>query len=73
MTEWFEQWFGEEYLRLYPHRDEADAERAVALIDRVAKLDGARCWIWGVVRGGMPSGWHNAAPRFLDLIYPCRC
>ncbi len=42
MTEWFEQWFGEEYLRLYPHRDEADAERAVALVDRVAKLDGAR-------------------------------
>jgi len=42
VTEWFEQWFGEEYLQLYPHRDEADAERAVALIDRVAKLDGAR-------------------------------
>lgn len=33
MTEWFEQWFGEEYLRLYPHRDEEDAARLVALID----------------------------------------
>jgi SAM-dependent methyltransferase len=32
MTEWFEEWFGEEYLQLYPHRDDADAERAVALI-----------------------------------------
>jgi SAM-dependent methyltransferase len=32
MPEWFEEWFGEEYLRLYPHRDEADAERAVALV-----------------------------------------
>ena len=32
MTEWFEEWFGEEYLRLYPHRDDAEAERAVALI-----------------------------------------
>jgi SAM-dependent methyltransferase len=32
MTEWFEEWFGEEYLRLYPHRDNAEAERAVALI-----------------------------------------
>ena len=42
MTEWFEQWFGEEYLRLYPHRDDEDAERAVALVDRVAKLDGQR-------------------------------
>lgn len=34
MTEWFEHWFGEEYLRLYPHRDEQDAERVVALIAR---------------------------------------
>ncbi|MCZ6857796.1 MAG: methyltransferase domain-containing protein [Gemmatimonadetes bacterium] len=42
MTEWFERWFGEEYLQLYPHRDDADAERAVSLVDRVAKLDGAR-------------------------------
>jgi ubiquinone/menaquinone biosynthesis C-methylase UbiE len=32
MTEWFEEWFGEEYLQLYPHRDYAEAERAVALI-----------------------------------------
>ncbi len=32
MTEWFEEWFGEEYLELYPHRDEADAERAVRLV-----------------------------------------
>jgi SAM-dependent methyltransferase len=32
MTEWFEEWFGEEYLRLYPHRDDADAEALVALI-----------------------------------------
>jgi SAM-dependent methyltransferase len=30
--EWFEEWFGEEYLRLYPHRDDHDAEHAVALI-----------------------------------------
>ena len=32
MTEWFEEWFGDEYLQLYPHRDTAEAERAVALI-----------------------------------------
>lgn len=36
MSEWFEQWFGEEYHVLYPHRDEAEAQRAVALIARVA-------------------------------------
>jgi SAM-dependent methyltransferase len=43
MTEWFEQWFGEEYHALYPHRDDADARRAVALIQRVAP------WSAGVV------------------------
>jgi SAM-dependent methyltransferase len=36
MTEWFEQWFGEEYHALYPHRDADDARRAIALIRRVA-------------------------------------
>lgn len=35
MTEWFEQWFGEEYHALYPHRDDEDARRAVALIRSV--------------------------------------
>ena len=32
MTEWYEHWFGETYLDLYPHRDDADAERIVALL-----------------------------------------
>jgi SAM-dependent methyltransferase len=32
MKEWFENWFGEEYLRLYPHRDDAEAGRMVALL-----------------------------------------
>ena len=36
MTEWFEQWFGEEYHALYPHRDADDARRAIALVRRVA-------------------------------------
>lgn len=27
---WWESWFGEEYLELYPHRDLADARRAVS-------------------------------------------
>jgi len=30
--EWFESWFGEDYVALYPHRNEAEAERVVALI-----------------------------------------
>ena len=32
MTEWFEEWFGEDYLALYPHRDEAEAAQAVRLV-----------------------------------------
>jgi SAM-dependent methyltransferase len=42
VTEWFEQWFGEAYLRLYPHRDDEDAGAAVALIDRLIPLAGCR-------------------------------
>lgn len=33
MSEWFELWFGEEYLRAYAHRDDEDAERLVGLLD----------------------------------------
>lgn len=32
--QWFESWFGEEYVALYPHRNVAEAERAVDLIAR---------------------------------------
>ena len=30
--DWFHDWFGAEYLELYPHRDDEEAERAVDLI-----------------------------------------
>ena len=43
MGEWFEEWFGEEYLELYPHRDETDAGRLIGLVGRTACLaPGAR-------------------------------
>jgi SAM-dependent methyltransferase len=42
VTEWFEQWFGEEYLKLYPHRDEVDARAAVSLIAASIPLEGRR-------------------------------
>ncbi len=42
MTEWFEQWFGEEYLHLYPHRDDEDAADLAALIARHVPLEGRR-------------------------------
>jgi SAM-dependent methyltransferase len=34
VTEWFEEWFGDEYLELYPHRDQAEADAAIDLIRR---------------------------------------
>ncbi|HLS48172.1 MAG TPA: class I SAM-dependent methyltransferase, partial [Gemmatimonadales bacterium] len=34
MADWFESWFNEEYLALYPHRDQADAARLVELMRR---------------------------------------
>jgi hypothetical protein len=39
MAEWFREWFGEEYLALYPHRDSADAERLVALLRHAVSWD----------------------------------
>ena len=36
--EWFAEWFGAEYLQLYPHRDDEEAEHAVALVARHAAL-----------------------------------
>jgi len=40
VTEWFEQWFGEEYLKLYPHRDDEDAAAAVAFVAARTPLEG---------------------------------
>jgi SAM-dependent methyltransferase len=57
MTEWFEEWFGEDYLRLYPHRDDADAARAVALIARSVGLRPG----WRVLDVGCGAGRHARA------------
>jgi SAM-dependent methyltransferase len=61
MPEWFEEWFGEEYLQLYPHRDEAEAERAVALIARATGLVAG----WRVLDVGCGAGRHARAFRSL--------
>ncbi len=37
MTEWFEEWFGEAYLSLYPHRDAADAELLLASLSETIR------------------------------------
>jgi SAM-dependent methyltransferase len=41
-SEWFQRWFGEEYIALYPHRNAAEAERVVALIERIISPAGVR-------------------------------
>ena len=57
MGEWFEEWFGEEYLELYPHRDETDAERLIALVGRTVPL-GARARVLDICCG---AGRHARA------------
>lgn len=39
-SEWFQRWFGEDYIALYPHRDATEAEHAVALIEKTIGSDG---------------------------------
>ncbi len=57
MAEWFEEWFGEEYLHLYPHRNEADAERVVALLRKVLPWRAG----WRVLDVACGAGRHLAA------------
>ena len=57
MTEWFEEWFGEEYLQLYPHRDDTEAERAVALILRTVPFQAG----WRVLDVACGAGRHARA------------
>ena len=59
MPEWFEEWFGEEYLELYPHRDEAEAERAVGLIAKATGLAPD----WRVLDVACGAGRHARAFR----------
>jgi SAM-dependent methyltransferase len=42
VSEWFTRWFGKEYLDLYPHRNEAEARAAVALIERAVDVSGMK-------------------------------
>ena len=65
MTEWFEEWFGEDYLRLYPHRDDADARRAVALICQTVGLQSG----WRVLDVACGAGRHARA--FTELGAVC--
>lgn len=59
MPEWFEEWFGEEYLELYPHRDDADAERAIGLVAAATGMAPG----WRVLDVACGAGRHARALR----------
>jgi SAM-dependent methyltransferase len=59
MSEWFEEWFGEEYLRLYPNRDDAEAARAVGLLVEATGLEPR----WRVLDVACGAGRHARAFR----------
>jgi SAM-dependent methyltransferase len=59
VTEWFEEWFGEKYLQLYPHRDDAEAARAVELIVGTVPFQPG----WRVLDVACGAGRHARAFR----------
>jgi SAM-dependent methyltransferase len=56
-ADWFEEWFGEDYLRIYDHRDELEAEHAIELI--AANLSARN--IDAVLDLGCGAGRHTRA------------
>lgn len=70
---WYREWFGEEYLELYPHRDEEEGEAAVALLlARVPELVGERVLdlACGAGRHLLPLQEGGTTPVGLDLSLP---
>jgi SAM-dependent methyltransferase len=56
-ADWFEAWFGEDYLRIYQHRDETEAEHVVDLIARFLEGHDIR----SVLDLGCGAGRHSRA------------
>lgn len=56
LADWYEEFFGEEYLLLYPHRDEEDASRLVGLLVRLLPWEAG----WRVLDVACGTGRHAA-------------
>jgi SAM-dependent methyltransferase len=56
-ADWFEEWFGEDYLRIYQHRDETEAEKVIDLIAEFLKVRE----IHSVLDLGCGAGRHSRA------------
>jgi SAM-dependent methyltransferase len=65
MTDWYHTWFTDDYLALYPHRDEADAARLVELITRVTGWGAG----WRVLDVGCGPGRHAAVVERAGVSY----
>lgn len=71
--DWFRDWFGAEYLELYPHRDEAEAVRAVDLFRDVSDLEPGSLVLdlaSGAGRHLAPFREGGFEPVGLDLSWP---
>jgi SAM-dependent methyltransferase len=64
-SDWYRAWFNDDYLALYPHRDEADADRLVQLITRVTGWGAG----WRVADVGCGPGRHAALVERSGVSY----
>jgi SAM-dependent methyltransferase len=73
VSAWYEHWFGEEYLELYTHRDERDAERVVGLLVSEGYIrpgDAVLDLACGAGRHAAALSWRGAVVTGLDLSLP---
>jgi SAM-dependent methyltransferase len=61
--EWFERWFGEEYKRLYPHRDAVQARDQVAAVREAIRRHAPELALTSILDIGCGAGRHVAALR----------
>jgi SAM-dependent methyltransferase len=59
---WYKEWFGEEYLELYSHRDESEAEQHAEFVARHLPAEDGRC-PRAVLDLACGAGRHTAALR----------